>query len=429
MQNAINKRLKISAGNMRYMKHRIIIIISVIITHISCNTEKDSIEGILYSNGKPVSISIKDGKIAGIKRIKMPAGEIQDLYIAPGLIDNQVNGFAGISFTFGGGELTIDGVKKATRALWETGVTTYLATLTTNSNELLTKNFSVLAQAIDDPELMGSIAGFHLEGPFISPVDGFRGAHPLSFVRKPDWEEFTGLQKVSGNHIIQVSLAPEAEGALDFIKKCRESGVLVGLAHHNAPAAVVKEAVDLGAVIATHLGNGCANTINRHLNPLWPQLAEDRLMISIIGDGFHLNPEEIRTFYKVKGPDKTIITSDVTSYASLPPGKFLNAEGDTIELTPDGMVRYPAQNVLAGSASPIKKGVANVMNVTGCTLEEAIRMASNNPARLYNLYDRGMIEVGKRADLILFRITENEMEIDKTWVNGYLVYNRSGKKK
>jgi N-acetylglucosamine-6-phosphate deacetylase len=414
---------------MRLMKRRMITIIGVIITLISCNTAKDSIEGILYSDGKPVSITIKDGKIAGIKRIKMSADESQNLYIAPGLIDNQVNGFAGISFTFGGGELTPEGVKKATFELWKTGVTTFLPTLTTNSNELLMKNFSVLGQTINDPALLGSIPGFHLEGPYISPLDGFRGAHPLRFVRKPDWEEFTELQKASGNHILQVSLAPETEGALDFIKKCRASGVLIGLAHHNAPADVVKEAVDLGAVIATHLGNGCANTINRHLNPLWPQLADDRLMISIIGDGFHLNPEEIRTFYKVKGPDKTIITSDVTSYASLPPGKFLNVEGDTIELTPDGMVRYPAQNVLAGSASPIKKGVANVMKVTGCTLEEAIQMASTNPAKLYNLDDRGAIEVGKRADLILFRITENEMVIDKTWVNGYLVYDRYGIKK
>ncbi len=409
---------------VKLIKCQIVTIISVIITLISCNTGQFGIEGILYSDGKPVSINIKDGKIAGIKRIKMLAGEVQDLYIAPGLIDNQVNGFAGVSFTFGGGELTIEGVKKATRALWETGVTTYLPTLTTNSNELLKKNFSILGQAIDDPEIFGSIAGFHLEGPFISPVDGFRGAHPLRFVRKPDWEEFTELQKASGNHILQVSLAPEMEGAPDFIKKCRASGVLIGLAHHNATAAVVKEAVDLGAVIATHLGNGCANTINRHLNPLWPQLADDRLMISIIGDGFHLNPEEIRTFYKVKGTERTIITSDVTSYASLPPGKFINVEGDTIELTTDGMIRYPAQNVLAGSASPIKKGVINVMNVTGCTLEEAIRMASMNPAKLYNLDDRGVIAAGKRADLILFRIIENQMVIEKTYVNGNLVYEK-----
>ncbi len=406
------------------VKFRMVIIISVILTLISCDAGQPGIEGILYSDGKPVSITIRDGKITGIKRIKIPAGEIRDLYIAPGLIDNQVNGFAGISFTFGGGELTPDGVKKATEELWKTGVTTYLPTLTTNSHELLMKNFTVLGQTIDDPALFGSIPGFHLEGPYISPVDGFRGAHPLRFVRDPDWNEFMEFQKISGNHILEVTIAPETPGALDFIDKCKSNGVVVGLGHHNAPTAVVTEAINRGAVIATHLGNGCANTMNRHLNPLWPQLADDRLMISIIGDGFHLNPEEIRTFFKVKGPGKTIITSDVTSYASLPPGKFLNVEGDTIELTSDGAVRYPAQNVLAGSASPVKKGVANVMKVTGCSLEEAIRMASTNPARLYNLNDRGSIETGKRADLILFRITDNGMDIIKTFVDGRLVYEK-----
>ena len=181
----------------------------------------------------------------------------------------------------------------------------------------------------------------------------------------------------------------------------------------------------MGAVIATHFGNGCANSINRHLNPLWPQLSDDRLMISIIGDGFHLNPEEIRVFYKVKGPNRTIITSDVTSYATLPPGKFINVEGDTIELTPEGMIRYPAQNVLAGSASPLKKGVANVMKVTGCSLEEAIRMATANPAQLYKLNDRGKIETGKRADLILFQIVDNEFIIKQTFVSGHLVYDNA----
>ena len=188
---------------------------------------QNTITGILYSDNKPVSVTIKDGKISKIKRIKkLPEGS-ENLYLAPGLIDNQVNGFAGVSFTFGGGELTPEGVKKATEALWETGVTTYLPTLTTNSNELLKKNFEVLAKAKDDPSLLGSIPGFHLEGPFISPVDGFRGAHPLRFVRKPDWNEFLELNKASGNNILQVTIAPETEGAFDFISKCTASGILV----------------------------------------------------------------------------------------------------------------------------------------------------------------------------------------------------------
>ena len=181
-------------------------------------------------------------------------------------------------------------------------------------------------------------------------------------------------------------------------------------------------AIDRGARISTHLGNGCANTINRHVNPLWPQLSDDRLMISIIGDGFHLLPEEIRVFYKVKGPEKTIITSDVTSYASMPPGEYVTHEGDTIELTHDGMLRYPAQNVLYGSASPIKKGVENVMKVTGCTLGQAIGMASTNPARLYHFTDRGEIRQGMRADIILFTLKDSRIEIIKTIVAGKVVY-------
>jgi N-acetylglucosamine-6-phosphate deacetylase len=299
-----------------------------------------------------------------------------------------------------------------------------LPTLSTNSRELLLNNFAVLAKAKDDPELLGSIAGFHLEGPYISPVDGYRGAHPLKYVRKPDWDEFMAFNKAAGNNILEVTVAPEIDGALDFISKCKAAGIIVAIGHHDASAAAIASAIDRGAVIATHLGNGCANMINRHINPLWPQLADDRLMISIIGDGFHLLPEEIRVFYKVKGPDKTIIISDVTSYAGLDPGQYITAEGDTIELTPEGMLRYPAQNVLYGSASSVKEGVGNVMKVTGCTLEEAIRMTSANPAKLIGLNDRGEIAIGKRADLILFQVVDNELIIMQTYVNGNLVYDQ-----
>jgi N-acetylglucosamine-6-phosphate deacetylase len=379
----------------------------------------------LYSDNKPVSVEIKDGTITAVRHIKELPEENRNLIIAPGFIDNQVNGFAGVSFTFGGGELTADGVRKATTELWKTGVTTYLPTLTTNSNELLLKNFSVLAGIIDDPELLGSIPGFHLEGPYISPVDGFRGAHPKKFVRKPDWNEFLQLNKASGNKILQVTIAPETEGAMDFISKCTSAGIIVALGHHNADAETVTAAIGRGARIATHIGNGCANTINRHLNPLWSQLSDDRLMISIIGDGFHLNPEEIRVFYKVKRPERTIITSDVTAYAALPPGKFINSEGDTLELTPEGMLKYPSQNVLAGSASPLKKGIANVIKVTGCTLSEAVNMASRNPAKLYGWSDRGIIEAGKRADLVLFKLVDNEIVVMKTIVKGKVVYDRN----
>ena len=382
------------------------------------------IEGIHYATGKPVQIKIENGKIAAIIPIKKLNDENAKTYIAPGFFDNQVNGFAGISFAFGESDLTKEGIEKATSELWKKGVTTYLPTLTTNSQEVLVRNFAILGSSIKDEKLRGSIPGFHLEGPYINPEDGYRGAHPKQFVRLPDWDEFMEMYKAADGKILQVTVAPEMEGAQDFIKKCNEREIIVAVGHHNANKEQLDLAVKNGAKTSTHLGNGCANMINRHNNPLWPQLANDDLMISIICDGFHLLPEEIKVFYKTKGVDKTIITSDVTSYAALEPGQYKTETGETIELTKEGKLYYPAQNVLYGSASPITNGVGHIMEVTGCSLANAIQMASTNPAKLYGLNDRGVLEVGKRADLVLFTLEDFEVQIIKTFVDGNLVYEK-----
>jgi N-acetylglucosamine-6-phosphate deacetylase len=383
------------------------------------------IQGLDYQTGKPVEIEVRNGTISKVKSITRMKDSSGLFFIAPGLFDNQVNGYAGVSFSLGGGELTREGILKATRELWKKGITSYLATLTTNSREVILKNLGALADAAADTALWGSIAGFHIEGPYISPVDGYRGAHPAQFVRKPDWEEFQSFLAASDNLIKTVTLAPETEGAMDFILKCKEKGITVAIGHHNANKREVDEAVRNGARISTHLGNGCANMINRHDNPLWPQLANDGLMASLICDGFHLRDEEISTFFKVKGTGKTIITSDVTAFAGLSPGTYKAEGGETIELTPEGMLRYPAQNVLYGSASPLSVGVVHMMKVTGCSLGDAIRMASTNPSRLYGLTDRGVLEPGKRADIILFTVGEKELSIMKTFVQGKLVYMKN----
>lgn len=383
---------------------------------------QERIEGLHYQTGKPVVVTMHEGMIVSVRPVRKLTGGNRHLMIAPGLIDNQVNGYAGITFAFGGGELTPEGIRKATRELWKKGVTSYLATLTTNSRELLEKNLKLLAGMKNDPELKGSLAGIHMEGPYISPEDGYRGAHPVPHIRKPDWDEFNGLYKASEENIVTVTLAPEQEGALDMITRLTNLGIIVAIGHHNASAPIISQAVRNGARIATHLGNGCANMINRHDNVLWPQLANDQLMISIICDGFHLRDDEIASFYRIKGPERTILTSDVTGFAGLEPGFYTVDEGDTIELTPEGMLRYPARNVLYGSALTISRGVVHIMHVTGCSLADAIRMASENPARLYGWNDRGTLSPGKRADLILFNIGERELNIRKTFVAGELVY-------
>jgi N-acetylglucosamine-6-phosphate deacetylase len=386
------------------------------------------IEGLSYLDGKPVSIVVKEGKIVEINRISELPAASKKVYVAPGMIDNQVNGFAGVSFlSETRGVLTLEDVKKATQALWERGVTTYLATLTSNSHEELLNIFSKLGEFKNDKSLLGSMAGFHLEGPYISPEEGYRGAHTLKFIRNPDWNEFMQFYKASGNSILTVTIAPELDGAMDFIKRCTDKGIVVALGHHNANAEIIKKAVENGAKICTHLGNGCANLISRHLNPLWPQLSNDELSISIICDGFHLNPEEIRVFYKVKGSNKTLVTSDVTEFAGMPPGIYKIFDGSEVELTVEGELRYPAQKVLYGSASAMDKGIIHIMKVTDCSLADAIKMSSTNQAKLYSLNDRGSIDIGKRADLILFEMDDSRLKIIKTFVRGELVFNSSEK--
>lgn len=392
----------------------------------SCSAQKGNknyVEGLSYLDQSPVRIEISDGKIKSVVKIKKLSDTSNKIYVAPGLFDNQVNGYKGVSFVDLGGELTFERILQVTKSLWENGVTTYLPTLTTNEKKIILKNFALLAKAKENPAIHGSIAGFHLEGPYISVEDGYRGAHPLKYIRKPDWNEFMEFYDASEEGILEITLAPEADGAMEFISKCREKNIVVGLGHHNGSMKQITEAADRGAQICTHFGNGCANNINRHSNILWPQLSDDRLMISIIGDGFHLQKEEIRVFYKVKGPDKMIITSDVSPFGGLPPGKYLNVVGDTIEVTPEGSVVYPAQKVLSGSASALPKGVGNVMKVTGCTMGNVIQMASTNPARLYGLTDRGEIKPGLRADLILFTMDNFKMDIKKTIVAGEVVYD------
>ena len=378
------------------------------------------IEGKFYFDDTPVSIEIHDGLIKRINRLEKTAETANaKIYIAPGFIDNQVNGYLSYSFTRPG--LTVEQVRTITKGFWSKGITTYVPTLTTESKERLIENFGIMKEAIADEEISLSVPGFHLEGPYISPVDGFRGAHPAEWVRPPDWNEFQSFYEASGKHIIEVSVAPELEGAIDFIRKLRELDIIVALAHHNGSVLQIKEAVDAGAVLSTHLGNGCANMIHRHNNPLWPQLADTRLTASLIVDGFHLTREEVQVFTRAKGAEGVIIVSDLSSLAGMPPGEY-ERFGRTVVVHPNGMIALPSQNVLAAASFLITRGVENMVRFTGCSLADAIHMATRNPARLIGLRDRGTITPGKRADLVLFSFEDGKINIIRTYVAGKLVY-------
>jgi len=367
------------------------------------------IEAILYSDNSRVAVEIDNGII---RRVIPSEKNLQDIpYIAPALFDNQVNGYLGIEFSKP--DLSTEDMLKVVHEHKRNGVVSFIPTVITASNDSLLRSFSNLAATLDDSEVAYSVPGFHLEGPYISPVDGYRGAHRKEDVRKPDWEEFQRLNEAARGKIIQITLAPEVEGAVDFIKKCVKNNIVVALGHHNGSTEDIERAVDAGAQTVTHLGNGMANSINRFENPLWMQLADDRLMASLILDGFHLRPEMVKVFLRVKGVERTILTSDMTMLAGMPPGNYI-WDGNDVELTEEGIIMFPKANCFAGASLPLKVGVDNIMKFTGCSLGEAIDMASKNPADLYSLNDRGVIEPGKRADLILFKIENGKMNIIST---------------
>lgn len=377
--------------------------------------ENKEIQGIHYETGKPVSIGVREGIIESIN--ELPGSlQYQDIYIAPGLIDNQINGYKGVDFS--AGDLTTEMMKSAVGAIRKDGVTSFQPTVITNSHESLLRTFRNLGEALRDSEVSDSIPGFHLEGPYISPEEGFYGCHPSEFIRKPSWREFSEYQDAAGGNIRQVTVSPEVEGAIEFIRLCVRNKIIVAIGHTNAGTEQIKEAADNGASLSTHLGNGCANLIDRHRNPIWPQLANSLLAPSVIADGHHLLPEELLVFYKVKGPDNLILTSDVTHLTGMAPGKYIFF-GSQVVYTDDGLIKNPALNCLAGASFPLLRGVGNMMNFTGCSLAEAVNLATKNVSSICRIPGRGSLEVGKRADLILFEKVENNMiKIKQVWVNG-----------
>ncbi len=381
-----------------------------------------SVSGYSVDVQSQVTVTIKDGKISKIRKVSAAQTDGEKIYLAPGLIDTQINGYAAVSFNKEG--LTAEAIQKITEALWKEGITTFFPTIITNPGDLIRANLAVLKEVTQDPVLAHVMPGYFLEGPYLSPEDGFRGVHQKEWIRPPDWEEFMSFYEVSGENIIQVGLAPEQEGALDFISKCNDKGIVVSLAHHNGDAATIEQAVQRGARVSTHLGNGCANMIHRHNNPLWPQLAADKITPTIIADGHHLRKEELQVFFKVKGADNLMLVSDATELAGMPPGEYA-WNGKTVVMTEDGMLQYPEQNVLAGASFPIRTGVGNMIRLTGCTLQEAMMMATQTPAKVYNLNDRGMLQEGLSADLILFSLKGGEMVIHETIVQGKTVYEKN----
>ena len=313
-----------------------------------------------------VEVEVADTRIQAVRPLTTPeqgtAGETgrpaigdSECWLTPGLFDIQVNGFAGY-------HLSADDVTQATvqgmiEALWAVGVTRCCPTVVTGSFGGLRRSLAAIAEACDqDADMAASVAMIHIEGPYISPEDGPRGAHNRTWTRPPDWDEFCYLQEAAQGKIGLVTLAPEWPGTTDFIERLVGAGVKVSLGHHAATAEDIDAAIAAGATLCTHLGNGAHAQLPRHPNYIWEQLARDELTAGIIPDGHHLPPAVLKCFVRIKGIEQIILVSDASHLAGLAPGIYSALGGQSaVGADPRGAAAN-GRDPLPGRRRPAARG-------------------------------------------------------------------------
>lgn len=377
--------------------------------------------GRRYDTGEAVAIETNDQRIRSMEPF---AGDRRLPWLCPGFVDLQVNGYRGQEFN--APDLTIEQVEKVCRDMDVDGVTCFVPTSTTHSFERQTAAMKALAAACEHSrDVARRVPCFHLEGPYISSADGPRGAHPREHVRPPDWDEFCRIQEAAGGRIGILTMSPEYDRAPQFIERVVSSGVLVAIGHTNADSAQIKAAVQAGARMSTHLGNGAHGQIRRHPNYIWDQLGEDQLIASLIVDGHHLPPAVVKSFVRAKTAERCVLVSDLVGMAGMPPGRYTETSIGDIEILENGCIMVGGQRqYLAGAGFPITVGIANVTRFAQVDLRTAIDMASRWPARLIG-EDASGLAIGSPANLVLFELPADNhrpIEIRATILAGELVH-------
>lgn len=380
------------------------------VVEISENTREGESPSGLGSNAIAEPASLQDG----------------DVWLLPGLLDMQINGYAG--YDLNAEDVTWETVAGMVRAVWATGVPLLCPTVITGSRERMSRSIAAIVEACRrDPLVDRAVVGIHVEGPYISPEDGPRGAHPPQHVRPPNWDEFASWLRLSEGRIRLVTLAPEVDGAIDFIRRAKAVGVTVAIGHTQAGAAQIRAAIAAGATVSTHLGNGSHAMLPRLENYIWEQLAADELSASIIVDGHHLPPSVVKCFYRVKGPERLALISDASPIAGLAPGRYPGFHGEA-ELFPDGRIQMVGSPYLAGSGSNLLAVVERMCEYAGVGLKEAAAMASAVPQRLLGLAGKtGPVAPGGPATFSAVGRVRGRLVPRATIVAGRVVWEAPGK--
>ncbi len=384
------------------------------------------VRGRLADGERVVDVMVRGDQILAIEP---PSGAAAlggpDVVVAPAMIDLQVNGYGGYDFNSGvwnDQPASVEAAGKVVDRLREFGVARFCPTLVTNSEERFIEGLRCIVEARrQDPGVARALPGIHVEGPFLATEDGPRGAHDQAYVIDPDWDFFQRLQEAAEGLIRILTIAPERPGAIPVIQKAVASGVIVSIGHSGATPEDVRRAVDAGASLCTHLGNGSHAVLPRHPNYIWEQLAADELTACFIADLEHLPASVLKTFVRAKGPGRFCAVSDCVALGGLPPGLY---DGGRHEVLPSGRVNLAGTPYLAGAGHRLDSGLANLHRHAGLDEAAALAAVTLGPAKVLGLdHEVGTLAPGQAADLMCFRWTAaGPIEVRATMVAGEVVY-------
>jgi len=368
-----------------------------------------------YRTGKPIRVIWQNGRVNAILRHNKPVP--RDFWIAPALVDLQVNGFGGVDFQQD--DLPLGSLVTATRRLRLAGCGRYLLTLITDEwLRMLLRLRDLRELRARSADLRHAIAGWHVEGPFLSAEPGFCGAHDPSLMIDPTSKHLRELRQVTGADPVLLTLAPERPNALPVIEEAVSLGFKVSLGHTNASSEIIAAAVKRGATGFTHLGNGCPRTIDRHDNIFWRILESRGLTASLIPDTTHVSPAPFRVIHRLLENDAIYYVSDAMAAAGMKPGRYRLGRLE-LEVGTDQVVRLPGQPNFAGSALRPIDGILRAAGMLGCSWRDVWPRFSETPAKLMSWSCK--LEPGEPADFCLLNVIEpNALKKLAVYVNGAL---------
>jgi N-acetylglucosamine-6-phosphate deacetylase len=371
-------------------------------------------EGILSgmdaSGTQHLEVAYHDGLITAVtarplrpsdETISGAADSTARAVLAPGFIDAQVNGFDGLDVN--AADVSPETMIGLTRRLASIGVTTWTPTIVTASENDILLRLSAIAEARRlDARTTSAVPDVHLEGPFLSDRDGPRGVHNAAVMRPIDVDEVQRWM-ATGAPIGIITVSPHSDSAPRRIAEIVSLGIRVAIGHTHATPDQITAAVDAGASLSTHLGNGIAAELPRHPNPIWTQLADDRLTAGLIGDGHHLPLETLEVFLRAKTVRRAFLVSDSTDIAGRPSGRYKSSVGGTVELSASGRLGYVGTGYLAGSGLDLPRAFATVLRGTSANLEDALRLVTSTPASVlpHARPGLGQLVIGAPADFLL----------------------------